>query len=73
MNITRGQTITIHPWNNGSVAHGFAITHNFDQGVVLLPGQSCDLTFSASQAGTFSVYSTEPDPTFELAQLNVNP
>jgi heme/copper-type cytochrome/quinol oxidase subunit 2 len=73
MNVTRGETITIHAWNNGTVTHGFAIRHYFDQGTFLQPGQSCDLTFTASQTGTFWVYSNEPDPVFELAQLNVNP
>ncbi len=73
MNVSRGQTVTIHAWNNSTVAHSFAIDHYFVQGAVLQPGQSCDLTFSASQAGSFLVYGNEPDPTFELAQLNVNP
>ncbi len=73
MNVTRGQTVTIHAWNNGTVAHSFAIAHYFVQGAVLLPGQSCDLTFSASQAGTFSIVGNEPDPIFDIARLNVNP
>ena len=73
INVTQGQTITIHAWNNGTVTHGFAIRHYFDQGTFLQPGQSCDLTFSASQSGTFAIYSNEPDPIFALAQLNVSP
>ena len=73
INTTQGRTITIHAWNNGTVPHGFAIQHYFDQGTYLQPGQSCDLTFPASQQGTFQIYSNEPDPTFSLAQLNVNP
>jgi heme/copper-type cytochrome/quinol oxidase subunit 2 len=72
MNVTIGQTITIHALNNGTVTHSFAIAHYFDKSAVLLPGQSCDLTFSASQAGSFWVYGTQPDPVTELAQLNVN-
>ena len=30
MNVTQGQTITIHALNNGTVAHSFAIAHYFD-------------------------------------------
>lgn len=75
INVTQGQTITIHAWNNGTVTHGFAIQHYFDQGTSLQSGQSCDLTFSASQSGTFPFvgWPSIPDPTIILAELNVNP
>ena len=73
MNVTQGQTITIHAFNNGTAAHSFAIAHYFDKGTSLLPGQSCDLTFTASQTGSFWLYGSEPDPVFVIAQLNVNP
>ena len=73
MNVTRGETITIHAFNNGTVTHSFAIAHYFDKGASLLPGQSCDLTFTASQTGSFWLYGSEPDPVFVIAQLNVNP
>jgi hypothetical protein len=70
--VTQGQTITIPAWNDSTVTHGFAVDHYFAQGTSLQPGQSCDLTFSASQSGTFAIYGNEPDPVFLLAQLDVN-
>ena len=73
INVTQGQTITIHALNNSTAVHGFTIEHYFDQGTSLQPGQSCDLTFPASQSGTFRFYGNIPDPTVILAQLNVNP
>jgi hypothetical protein len=75
MNVTVDQDVIIHILNNDtSQTHGFAITHYFDQGVVLQPGKSCDLAFFASQTGTFPVYNTIFDTTdaFDNAQLNVN-
>jgi hypothetical protein len=75
MNVTVNWEVIIHILNNDtSQTHGFAITHYFDQGVPLQPGNSCDLTFFASQTGTFPVYNTIFDTTdlFEHAQLNVN-
>jgi hypothetical protein len=76
MNVTVDWDVIIHILNNDtSQTHGFAITHYFDQGVTLQPGKSCDLTFFASQTGTFPIYNTIFDTTdlFEHAQLNVNP
>ena len=76
MNVTLGQSVMIHVLNNDTVqAHGWAITHYFAQGVALRPGQSCDVAFNASQAGTFQIYNTIVDTTefFEHAQLNVAP
>jgi hypothetical protein len=76
MNVTVDQDVIIHILNNDtSQTHGFAITHYFDQGVVLQPGKSCDLAFFASQTGMFPVYNTIFDTTdaFEYAQFNVNP
>ncbi len=75
MNVTVDSDVIIHVLNNDtSQTHGFAIQHYFDQGVALQPGRSCDLTFFASQTGTFPVYNTIFDTTdvFEHGQLNVN-
>src|SRR4029077_4513585 len=75
INVTVGQRVTIHVWNNSTVEpHGLAITHYFEQTVALQPGQSCDANFTASQTGIFQIYSTITDTTeaFEHAQLNVN-
>ena len=59
MNVAKGQRITIHLWNNDTTVqetHGFAITHYFDGGVALRPGETYDLTFTANQSGSFLVY-----------------
>ena len=74
MNVTVSWNVIIHLWNNDTTqTHGFAMKHYFEQGVALRPGQSCDLAFYASLAGTFPVYNTIFDTTqyFENAQLNV--
>jgi hypothetical protein len=76
MKVSVDWDVIIHLLNNDtSQSHGFAITHYFEQGVVLQPGKSCDLAFFASQTGVFPVYNTIFDTTdrFEHAQLNVNP
>ena len=76
MNVTVDSNVIIHILNNDtSQTHGFAITHYFDQGVTLQPGKACDLTFFASQTGTFPVYNIIFDTTdlFEHSQLSVNP
>ena len=36
--------------------HGFTVTHYFDSGVTLRPGETYTLTFLADQKGTFRVY-----------------
>ncbi len=57
LNVAKGQSVTIHLRNDDPVeTHGFAITHYLDSGIELRPGQSNDITFTASQAGTFLVY-----------------
>jgi hypothetical protein len=76
MNVSVNWDVIIHVLNSDtSQSHGFAITHYFEQGVVLQPGKSCDIAFFASQTGAFPVYNTVFDTTdpFEHAQLNVNP
>ncbi len=57
LNVAKGQSVTIHLRNDDPVeAHGFAITHYLDSGIELRPGQSNDITFTATQAGSFLVY-----------------
>jgi len=57
MNVTLGETVTIHVMNNDTTQpHGFAISHYFNSGITLRPGQRYDATFCADQAGSFSVY-----------------
>lgn len=57
MNVAIGQSVTIHVENNDTVeSHGFVITHYFDAGVKLRPGESHDVVFVATQTGSFLVY-----------------
>ena len=60
MNVTLGQNVIIHVINNDSAeAHGFQITHYFDQGIGesgLAPGKCYDVRFVANQAGSFQAF-----------------
>ena len=56
LSVVVGQSVTILVENNDTVAtHGFSITHYFDAGIPLRPGESHNVTFVASQTGSFLV------------------
>jgi heme/copper-type cytochrome/quinol oxidase subunit 2 len=55
--VYQGQTVVIQVFNcASSEPHGFAVTHYFDSGATVRPGQSFTLKFVASEAGTFRMY-----------------
>lgn len=56
ISVAKGQTVTIHLVNNDRETHGVAITHYYTGGIQLAPGQSRDITFTADQAGSFTIY-----------------
>ena len=57
MNVLQGQSVTIRVENNDTVeSHGFVISHYFDAGVKLRPGEFHDVVFVANQTGSFLVY-----------------
>jgi heme/copper-type cytochrome/quinol oxidase subunit 2 len=57
MKVAQGQVVTLHIVNQDPVEpHGLAITHYFVSGVTVTPGKTYDLTFTASQTGSFRVY-----------------
>ena len=56
LNATLGESITIHVVNNDTQPHGFSIVHYLDRGVTLRPGECYDVTFAASQPGSFTVF-----------------
>lgn len=57
MNVSLGQNVVIHVWNNdSSQAHGFTITHYFVSGLTLSPGECFDVRFVANQLGSFNVF-----------------
>jgi heme/copper-type cytochrome/quinol oxidase subunit 2 len=52
-----GQTVNLLVCNLDSVdAHGLVITHYFDTGVTLRPGQSYKISFVAKDVGAFLIY-----------------
>src|SRR5215467_2279507 len=56
ISLSKGQTVTIHVVNNDGERHGVAIMHYLAGGVEVQPGQSKDITFTADQVGSFTIY-----------------
>lgn len=77
MNVSLGQNVLIHVWNNdSSQAHGFSIVRYFVSGLSLSPGECFDVRFMASQLGSFNMF-CQIFCTIHLfmqsGRLNVNP
>ncbi len=61
MSVHLGQLVCIHIQNiDPSEAHGFMMDKYVRSEVVLQPNTSVDISFTASQAGTFTFYCTIP-------------
>ena len=77
MNVTLGTNVIIHVVNNDTVpSHGFAITTYYNKGLILRPGECSDVTFNASQLGSYRVYCFIDCPIHVLMQngeIHVNP
>ena len=77
MNVTVGTSVTIHVVNNDTVeTHGFAIITYFDKGLKLGPRQCSDVTFNASQLGSYRVYcfiNCSIHVLMQSGEINVNP
>src|SRR5438132_3480174 len=57
LSFQRGNTINILVCNLDTVqSHGFAISHYFDRGVTMRPGDAYKVSFVAKDAGSFTVY-----------------
>jgi len=60
MNVSIGENVVIHVFNNDTAeAHGFQISHYFDQGLGqsgLAPGKCYDVRFVATTPGSFQVF-----------------
>jgi hypothetical protein len=57
VDVKQGQNVTIVVCNIDIQAHGFQITHYYDQDeVTLTPGQVIKVNFVASQTGSFDIY-----------------
>jgi len=77
MNVSLGQNVVIHVVNNDtSQAHGLSISHYFDSGLTLSPGECSDVRFVASQPGSFNVFCNifcTIHIFMQSGRLNVNP
>lgn len=57
VNVEKGQVVHFLVCNlDQTQAHGFAITHYFDAGMPILPGEAYRIVFTANEAGTFAIY-----------------
>ena len=57
INVTQGQTVNITVCNTDFQAHGFQVTHYYDNNIVtLVPGQVIHVSFVANEAGQFRMY-----------------
>ena len=53
----KGDMVSIVICNNDTVqAHGFAVSHYFDRGVTLRPGDAYKVSFVARDVGSFIIY-----------------
>ncbi len=60
MTVHCGQTVTIHVRNDDTAeAHGFAVT-KYAIEIILRPGESHDVMFIATQAGSYRIFCTIP-------------
>jgi len=56
-----GTSVNITVRNNDKQAHGFQVTHYFDNTIeVIAPGQSLNVSFVANEVGTFKIYCDIP-------------
>ena len=55
--VEKGQVVRFLVCNiDQTQAHAFAITHYFDAGVAIMPGEAYRIIFTASEVGTFAIY-----------------
>ena len=77
VNVTLGTNVIIHVVNNDTVEnHGFAVTTYFNKGLILRPGECNDVTFNASQLGSYRFYcfiNCSIHVLMQSGQINVNP
>ena len=59
VNVHLGDLVTLTFCNTDSVeAHGFAVDTYFDRGVILAPGTAYQISFKATQPGSFRIFCT---------------
>jgi heme/copper-type cytochrome/quinol oxidase subunit 2 len=57
VHVEKGQEVNFLVCNlDQTQAHGFAITYYFDSGVPIMPGEAYRIVFTATKAGTFTIY-----------------
>jgi FtsP/CotA-like multicopper oxidase with cupredoxin domain len=61
LHVSKGAFVNITVKNTDKQAHGFQVTHYFDNTIeVIAPGQSLNVSFVANEAGTFKIYCDIP-------------
>jgi heme/copper-type cytochrome/quinol oxidase subunit 2 len=61
LHASTGTLVNITVRNTDKQAHGFQVTHYFDNDIeVIAPGQSLNVSFVANEAGTFKIYCDIP-------------
>lgn len=59
VNVRHGDLVTLTFCNTDSVeAHGFAVDSYFNRGVILAPGTAYQISFTATQPGSFRIFCT---------------
>jgi len=57
INVTQGQTVNITVCNTDFQAHGFQVTHYYNNEIVtIVPGQVVHVSFVADQVGKFRIF-----------------
>ena len=61
IHVAKGTLVNITVFNTDKQAHGFQVLHYFDSNIeTVAPGQRLNVSFIASEAGTFRIYCSIP-------------
>jgi hypothetical protein len=61
IDVAKGTLVNITVYNTDKQAHGFQVSHYFDQSIeTVAPGQRLNVSFMANESGTFRIYCSIP-------------
>ena len=61
IDVAKGTLVNVTVYNTDKQAHGFQISHYFDQNIeTVAPGQRLNVSFMADESGTFRIYCSIP-------------
>jgi len=61
IDVVKGTLVNVTVYNTDKQAHGFQISHYFDQNIeTVAPGQRLNVSFMADESGTFRIYCSIP-------------